>query len=475
MTIGLWLGTNTTGADLNLNDASYIEIIELDLGYGNPSDRTVIGSVRLRIAGTKAQMSGEVQAIQKYLQKAIDYSASSLGAPIITNEHDPVYLYMRLHETSDDVNRSPLVTARYGLTPESIYQWNHGCTAIEYFIDFERMNYWEGAQETVPLTTYTASNSTAQVDLYNPSDSGTAANWIEVATADIDGDLPGSLKLKIQNKGGAAASPLVLHMGQWTKDDEGYPAPNDVILIEAENGIFADPADELAAATASNGKYISYSETYPVAPNTIELVPIYWSLSKEELQIYDGRYYKFLMYLYDSTNAEDNNYQLRLKRGTTVIFKGPVGRSTTAKGSTATNIRDLGIFRLPPYNETLIGSPHPLVMELVITPSDTTVLTCVIKIDYILALPTDGYRYIQSVGPVANNDYIIDDGTLGLLYGQHTDGTYPDVLGFGNQLYLIPTYDNRIYFLFNDDTLFTFGVNAYYRPRRLSLGNYTAP
>lgn len=474
MTIGLWLGTNTTGADLALNDSSYIEIIELDLGYGNPSDRTVVGSVRLHIEGTKDQMAGEVQGIQKYLQKAIDYSATGMGSPIITNEHDPVYLYIRLHGTTDDVNRSPLINARYGMTPASIYQWNHGCTSIEYFIDFERLNYWEGAQETVPLTTYDVDDSTSQVTLYNPSTSGTIANYIEIASADIDGDLPGSLKLKIQNKSGAALSPIVFHMGQWTKSDEGYPQPHDVILIEAENGVFTDPADEIAAADASNGNYISYSETYPVvAP--IELAPIYWSLAKEELEIYNGRYYKFLMYLYDTTGADDNNYQLRLKRGSTVIYEGPTGRATTAKGSVTTNIRDLGIFRLPPYNETLIGSPHPLIMELVITPADSSVLTGAVKVDYILALPTDGYRYIQSIGSVAADDYIIDDGTLGLLYGQHVDGTYPDALGFGNQLYLIPTYDNRIYFLFNDDTDFTFGVNAYYRPRRLSLGDYTAP
>jgi len=472
MAIGVWLGSHATGADVSLSDASYVEVLEFDMGYGDVSEKEVTGTLRLRIRGTKAQVVGEIQAIQKYLQKAESYQARGLGGAIVSNEYLPVYLYVRLHGTTDDVNRSPITAARYSITNESIYKWDVECIDVEYLIDFTRRNYWEGAQEAVPLTTKDIDDSLAPVTVHNPTDSGDVGNWVEIASADIAGDLPGSTVIYFQNVGGAQ-NPLAVHIGQWLKDDESYPSPNEIIVMEAENGTVADPADVIAAVDASGGEYVDYSETYPVV-SPIELVPIAWNLSRQELQIYDGRYYKFLVYLYDSTNASNHNYQLRLKRGTTVIFEGPVGSLTTLKGTASTDIRDLGVFRLPPMEEQLIGSPHPLMLELVITPATTAILTGAIKIDYMIALPVDGYRYIQSIGPVANNDYIVDDGTIGVIYGQHIDGNYPDIIGYGNQILLVPSYVNRLYFMVNDDINYTGSVNMYYRPRRLSIGNYTA-
>jgi len=49
---------------------------------------------------------------------------------MVSNEYLPVYLYVRLHGTTDDVNRSPITAARYSITNESIYKWDVECMTL---------------------------------------------------------------------------------------------------------------------------------------------------------------------------------------------------------------------------------------------------------------------------------------------------------------------------------------------------------
>ena len=67
MAIGVWLGSHATGADVSLSDASYVEVLEFDMGYGDVSEKEATGTLRLRIRGTKAQVVGDIGDFMSFL------------------------------------------------------------------------------------------------------------------------------------------------------------------------------------------------------------------------------------------------------------------------------------------------------------------------------------------------------------------------------------------------------------------------
>jgi len=165
MTVGLQLTDGVTTIDLN--DATYISVMELDLGAGDISAENVTGSVRLYIEGTKAQKQAEVALISKMLQAAIDYSGQSAGGALYSSLNNPVYIEYRTDGT-EAYYRSELYRASAAIEPSSIEVLNFDCGGIVFIIDFERRNWWEGAEVELMLSTQNTVATTNQVFVWNP-------------------------------------------------------------------------------------------------------------------------------------------------------------------------------------------------------------------------------------------------------------------------------------------------------------------
>ena len=98
----------------------------------------------------------------------------------------------------------------------------------------------------------------------------------------------------------------------------------------------------------------------------------------------------------DNGSPDDYNYQLRMRRQVTkeIIWEGPIVRYGY---DTDLQARDLGTFRIPPtWNyEAYTGD---VLLELVLTPFDNTVTEVNgIRIDYLMLLPVDGFRYFSVI------------------------------------------------------------------------------
>lgn len=551
--IGLRITDGTTTIDLNGGDPW--EVMEIDLGYGDPSEKEISGSVRLLIngdspsrpiTGAVAHIQSSVESLQQLLQQGINYWRNDKGAAIKDAMGDIVYLEYR-NTASQDYYRTPITQARYSMPAESIWSVSVGTSEIEYVVDFMRKNWWEGPETQIALHTSAEADSTDWVTVYNPkptlNDTNTsitfdenggryyindadselarfelasnvnlrncggydgdysiiasAAAQLEVVQAlvdgsagdnaylmsnqecqyvgidkgDVSGDLPAACRLMFKN---LDADDLTdLWIGHWYQD----PAGAVDTVLEAEDGTY-DYFDDLISTELpppSEGYLIEYNEPFPgTAP--IELIPISWTLDSASLAYYNARYFKAILKIYDNSGSPNNyNYQLRIRRNTTIIWEGPIVRyGGYPKGSSTDDpvplARDLGTFRIPPQFK-IVPSMQNLTLELVLTPYDSTVTSVPgLKIDYLMLLPVDGFRYLQSVAGVDTNAVIYDDGYQNYAYVINASGKGEgDIIGYGNQIMLQPGIAQRVYFFQGVDIFRSGQVKLYYRPRRLSL------
>ena len=63
-----------------------------------------------------------------------------------------IYIQYRTDGT-EGYYRSPIIRASDSIDPGSMETLNFDCGGIEYVIDFERLNWWEGAEAQVGLAT----------------------------------------------------------------------------------------------------------------------------------------------------------------------------------------------------------------------------------------------------------------------------------------------------------------------------------
>lgn len=221
MTVGLQLTDGVSTVDLN--DGSYISVMELDLGSGDVSAVSLQGSVKLWIDGTKAQVQGELAEIQKLLQEALDYSGKGLGATLHSSRNQPVYLNYRT-DSGESYYRSELIKVSFSMPPESLHTLNFDCGGIEYDIDFERYNWWEGPETQVQLSTLTQAATTNAVTVYNPyNGSGGVENWVQIDSSQCTGDVPAATRIEMTNTYGAANSLQYVWIGQNYVNPTTFP------------------------------------------------------------------------------------------------------------------------------------------------------------------------------------------------------------------------------------------------------------
>jgi hypothetical protein len=231
---------------------------------------------------------------------------------------------------------------------------------------------------------------------------------------------------------------------------------------------YADISPVLPSAPTTSTQYAIYAPGTTNFTN-VSLVPIYWSIDGNSMPYYRGRYFKAILKLYDDSGSPDDyNYQLRMRHdiSSEIIWEGPIVRYGY---DTDLQARDLGTFRMPP-TWTPDAFTGPVILELVLTPFDTTVTEVNgIRIDFLMLLPVDGFRYHKIISGVPQNNMITDDGYKGIVYYTTSSDIYGDIIGRGSQIMLQPGISQRLYFFLGEDIERTASVSLYYRPRRLSI------
>lgn len=286
---------------------------------------------------------------------------------------------------------------------------------------------------------------------------GPICNYVEIAAASVDGDLPGLTRLEISNMYNSSTIASRIWIGQnWQSD----PA-NLVHILQAED---ADSVTPIPDGTCSGGGKVEATWS-----GTTESVIMAWDLTTALLDQLAGHYQRMLI-RFASAPGANTWLRLSIYLDVTPIWSGPLVYLDPYY-----YLQELSSLRLPPYLLDA-GTLYPLTLKL--SAKHALSGSHSMYIDYMQITPLDGWRKLTA--PLGYYlDYqmrLVDDGIDHYLYadGSSPAGKIGHYVGEGSPIMLQPNALQRLYFLSDNDTLGsavqrTLVVKAYYRPRRWTV------
>lgn len=282
----------------------------------------------------------------------------------------------------------------------------------------------------------TVAASTAVV--YNNDDAVAATtNWFSIAAAQLPGNLPAPLRLRLTNADAAAQSWREFYITNYVHSTPGSIDP------------------------IRRGSETIDGATFAWATNTEETAWA-WDLSDTTLGHLAGKEYRILIALFSS--SADVMYRPVLRYSSIQI---PITAATQIKGASG-DLYDIGAVKFPGDLGSL-GTDISLAIN-VQKPGGGSV-----DMDFVQISPAGRglFRRIEQLGfQVANGWGIEDNGPEGSVYA--TDGTrrYPYVTGYDQPIHVWPNQQNLLRVLFRESD-FTPGrklnVKAWVRPRRMDI------
>ena len=414
---------------------------------------SITDQFQIYIKGSSASdLRSKITAIRLAFEHAKNHKDDALAA----------WLYFDV-DSSGDAWMSKLLGGTVLYDKNLDHNWRQAkCVAT---IIVEHKPYWDATDEIqVPLTNGNGTNNTAGLNVFNHDDGGGASpnhhdNWVEIAAADVLGDLSGPSRLEILNTF-ATSRLFVLWIGQnWTD-----PANFDHI-IEGEDSSTGTP--HAGDSSSSGGSYME-----AVLASGAEATMFTWALTDSFLNTCWGQYYKIIVRFKDSAPLFPIKYRIKLiYSGTTIWQSGQVLLDTTRGYS----VRDLFTLRLPPW---LLQQTNLTALTMIMTGQQNTGSPISINLDFQQITPLDGYRMLECAGyGVVQNGRMIDDGLNEVAYIDNGAGDDKAgiLIGYGNPIALYPGKKQRLYFLMHSSTsqlaeiARTISVKLFYHPRRRTL------
>ena len=382
------------------------------------------------LEGTEAAIRSALGEIKRLLHEAADRDRT-LGA-VLYAEYRP--------GDGGDILRSPVFGGGADLsTVPAERELSGTLNTVRANVTWERAAWYEGPEAEIPLASSTQTERTGGVTAYN-NDNGANPNWVAATAANVKGDRPAPVRLKITNAAGVAVAWRNFFIGL-----NAYSAPSaaDLWLLGSE---------------ATGGASASWA-----AGSTHSTLRWLFPLPAALLGQAQGRTLRVLA-VFTSVSASAN---LRVAVGPyvgSVYVPSRIGGERLA----ARELVDLGEFPIPPggYNVANASAALAITVRSASAGSGT--------LDFVMLMPTDSYRKLSQVSyDTANGEAIVDDGIGGGAHLLSGSNRYPIIRAAGDPLHVQPGRDQRVYILFDEDGGFVAGramtVQTWYRPRYSSL------
>jgi len=284
-------------------------------------------------------------------------------------------------------------------------------------------------------------------------------NYVEIDSADIDGDLDAAVRIEVTNSD--AGNNLET---AWAALNNTSTPANFPHMLEAGD---SDTGIDTVDGTSANG----IKRTYSIGTSEAKVTG--WTLPSSMLSAADGGYFKVFLRSPNGTNLTNVKLRLKIIYSFTTIWEGKQVEYDDTYASIARLIRAIDTVQLPPYSPE---GNTPDDVELHLFGESTSGGSVNVDIDCLMLMPLDGYRRLRSLGGVAQNSLLVDDGIFDLPYVEDASANIVrDVSTVGTGLLIDPDEDNRLYFLLHSVTANTAGydrsasVQVYYRARKASL------
>lgn len=278
-----------------------------------------------------------------------------------------------------------------------------------------------------------------------------AGNWVQIAAAQVVGDLPAPVKIEMQNDTGSTQDYRNIYMACYAEAN----VDNFSHVIEGETALSGTVA---ANADSSNGEYIA--STFSGSTGFT------WELGTPFLQRTQGRYFRLLARFRTYSTADiyvqpairDASGLIDLAEGDELKLPLPV-----------TQLIDLGTLPFPPGGWSASwGATLTLFLGMRASTSVT------VQVDYIQLFSVRSFRHlIYRNATLANDDQIVDDGMERLIYSIEGGSRHPVLSPRGTPIHVIPNTKQRVYFLHDEGETSAIAnvstVRMYYRARRLNV------
>ena len=409
----------------------------------------VTESVRLWLyAASGAALQAKIANIERFIENMTRRQSTRSG--------DRGYLYIQMSSDAE-VWRSEIVSARLQMGDDTLRLW--GNNGAEVLLIVTRRPYWETVAEVaIPLdNTSAGAKTTSGVTIYNHDDATTGHdNWVAVAAADVVGNLPAPLRLRLTNNTGGNVG-----YRNFYQASNAHFAPTTfahVIEGESMSGITQ------VADSASSAGYFGRATWTTLIAHSVDMFK--WPLSSAVLDAAAGGFFRVLV-RFASTPPTGIELQLHVKTTLAQVLSLWSGPKITAASAL---LQDLGIVQIPPG--VTAGTYYDLLLVLTAEYTGTSQL----DIDFVQITPADSSRWFRQIGYlIPDGDSIENNGPEERVYEIDAATGKQSYLyeNYNSVLYAWPNLDQRLYFLHDTSPGMpianTWSVQAWYRPRRNTL------
>lgn len=281
---------------------------------------------------------------------------------------------------------------------------------------------------------------------------GPVQNEVQIAAADVVGDLPAPPQIMITNNYNDADRAARVYIAHNVFSNPASLAH----ILEGESGT---GGTNTADAYSSGGYYKALSWAV-----TTETELLDWTLSTVLLNACASNYFRLLLRLASSLGYSNLWLKVKIKMELTTIWE--------SEWTLASNrLFELATVQLPSY---LAGTGNIYPAHLVLYGKRATAGTHTLDVDYLQLSPLDGWRHLQPQGyNLGYEARLIDDMIDDYLYTDNwsTPGKFGNYYTASAPVFLQPNKLQWLYFLHDDDDgdapiNRTFSIKMYYRPRR---------
>jgi hypothetical protein len=272
------------------------------------------------------------------------------------------------------------------------------------------------------------------VTIFNCNDT-THDNYVEIASTDLDSELPLLVKLSLESDTGESEKNAKVYIGVRKRDLTFKH------ILEDDDAAFVigSPSPTSDPDYSSGDTYTTFSFS-----GTTEQALIRWDLTPAETEATQGPFRIFARCKDNAYWDANANYAIAIKYGTSILYQ----TEWVTPLSASVNLLDLGTIFLPPW---LVGTPTDLAgLSVEVRGLRKAAGTTNISLDYVALMPQDGgYRILGMRGAgLSQFETIVDDGWDRAVYSLTTGSKKVGlVYWLMPDITLLPATDQRLYFL----------------------------
>ncbi len=409
--------------------------------YRNGEWQNVTEDAEVNLRGTAATIRSTVASIEMLLQAAIRRQETGVGDRV----------YVTFAPLSETAYRSEVFDGRVvWSTDPGLRRLGDTNPTVRIDVIWTRAPGWDGDLTQISLSANGQAASTSARTITNDPANG---NWVQMAAAQVTGDMPTPLMLELTNASGGAQAYRKLFVSVNANSD---PA-NLVHYLQGEAVVSG--GTPTADGTCSGGNYLGV--TIVPTPGTYQ-----WTLPAADMQRTKGRRARILARLARNDAAVYVQPKIYDGAGAQVLWTGD--EVTIPLTSTDDTLQDFGIVPLPPGGYGGSYAAHRLGL--------TFRGASQLSLDVLQLTMVDAFaRFDLNSISVANGAALVLDGIEGRNYISASSVWTPLATSFGGPLLILPNTLQRIHVLYEINAVAgvpitgTFGTKAYFRPRRLTV------